>query len=99
MDIFSSNRTNLIKVFLITVLVSITGCTTDRLIKTKSYDAELEQCWETIKHVNGNRQQLNDSLDREITDYQEIIDEARQELNKIKSKEAKTNASVIIENK
>ena len=40
-----------------------------------------------------------ESVIEKFTDYQEIIDEARQELNKIKSKEAKTNASVIIENK
>ena len=39
-----------------------------------------------------------ESVIDKFSNYQEITDEARQELNKIKTKEAKTNASVIIEN-
>jgi len=39
-----------------------------------------------------------ESVIEKFSNYQEILDEARQELNKIKAKEAKTNASVIIEN-
>ena len=39
-----------------------------------------------------------ESVIEKFYDHQEIIDEARQELKKIKTKEAKTNASVIIEN-
>ena len=38
-----------------------------------------------------------ESVIQKFADHDEIIEEARQELNKIKSKEAKTNASVIIE--
>ena len=39
-----------------------------------------------------------ESVIEKFSDYQEITEEARQELSKIKTKEAKTNASVIIEN-
>ncbi len=39
-----------------------------------------------------------ESVINKFIDYPDIIDEAKQELNKIKSKEAKTNSSVIIEN-
>jgi tetratricopeptide (TPR) repeat protein len=38
-----------------------------------------------------------ESVNNKFSDYQDIIDEAKIELNKIKSKEAKTNSSVIIE--
>ena len=39
-----------------------------------------------------------ESVIEKFSDFQEITDDAKQELNKIKSKEAKTNASVIIDN-
>ncbi len=40
-----------------------------------------------------------ESVINKFSDYQDIIDEAKLELNKIKIKEAKTNSSVIIEKK
>ncbi len=39
-----------------------------------------------------------ESVISKFSDYKDIVDEAKVELNKIKTKEAKTNSSVIIEN-
>jgi len=39
-----------------------------------------------------------ESVISKFSDYKDIVDEAKIELNKIKKKEAKTNSSVIIEN-
>ncbi len=75
MSAYRSCRNILIKLSVIITLVNITGCATDHLIKTKDYDAELEQCWATIRHANGNMQQLNENLDKEINNYQEMTEE------------------------
>jgi len=40
-----------------------------------------------------------ESVIQNFSNYKDIVDEAKVELIKIKSKEAKTNSSVIIENK
>ncbi len=40
-----------------------------------------------------------ESVISKFADYKDIVDEAKVELNKIKTKEAKTNSSVIIDNK
>ena len=39
-----------------------------------------------------------ESVVSKFSDYKDVVDEAKAELNKIKTKEAKTNSSVIIEN-
>ena len=71
---FKSSHINF-SFILILIFVFLTGCTTDRLLKTKNYDSEWEQCWDAIKRANGDMHQLNDILDREINDYQILIEE------------------------
>ena len=39
-----------------------------------------------------------ESVVQKFSDFEDLVEEARLELNKIKTKESKTNSSVIIEN-
>ena len=75
MDTMTKFNPSHITFSIIFVVVFLTGCTTDHLIKTKSYHVELGQCWDEISQAKGNMQQLNDRLNREISDYQIIIEE------------------------
>jgi len=57
------------------LLVSLSGCVTDRLITRKNQDANYDYCWMRITETKGDATLLNQRLDREITHYQNLTEE------------------------
>jgi len=56
-------------------LIFMSGCATDRLITRKNHDHDYQFCWTRLAEANGDTSKLNAQLDKEIVQYQELMEE------------------------
>ena len=72
-------RTHLLKyvslLCLSAFIVLSSACTTDRLITRNNHDAEVNYCWQRLADSRANTEQLNKILDKEIQNYQLLVEE------------------------
>lgn len=71
-----SYRKIFISFFTLSIIVAlISGCATDRLITRNNHDDAMLQCWQNLADATGDTVSLNGDLDKEIFQYQELIEE------------------------